>query len=105
MPVWSCPRVPDFEPSDFERVRKILKRLPTVPTHVPKVLKPKGNAGEGDGPSPPPIAPTVIPSMEVFEDFNEAIVDEQVIVDEVEHPLPDYDPLYPDISDINRGIA
>ena len=91
------PAVPDFDPADARTGHaEYLGKCRPIPTHVPKVRKPKGNGGEGgsrgDGdpppPSPPPMVSIVIPSMEDFEDFNEAIV---------EIP-PSDDILYPNVS-------
>ena len=97
------PAVPDFDPAELERAMQNFKKLPAIPTYIPKVRKPKGNGGEGgreDGPAPPtppPMAPVIIPSMDEYEDFNEAIV-------EIPEPPPDVPPppkvdnIYPDAN-------
>ena len=96
------PEVPNFDLDELDEAMRNFAKLPPVPNYVSEIVKPKGNGGEGgdggggdnedDRGDHGPIAPAVIPSVEHFEDFNDAIIEggdeeEQIVQDELEEMI------------------
>ena len=72
------PDVPNFGPQEeLDKALINFTKIPPIPTFLPKIVRPKNVDDDDDekGGGRPPVAPAVIPSMEDFNDFNDAIIE------------------------------
>ena len=88
-PEMPLPETPQFDPRELRAALRNFRKLPAIPTYIPKIVYRGGNNdndndSNGDGKKgtassghKPVITPAVIPSLERFEEFNDAIVAEE----------------------------